>query len=219
VIGEAGRGDAGAFLARLVRLDPAALVRLRYVRSGVAEMWAMLPFGALAVRALATDFESDITVGAAALLNALADPQAPWPPRRDEAWRWPIPPSHGRAVETVPALEVARVATAASRTLRAATEHGVSGRPVGERVVRDALLDHVPIVVTGAAGERVEVPQRLVQAVVRMGFLRPSGPSSPDAEQTERHQIVTVRLAGSWVGLAASYGSAWYRPTSSLHLR
>jgi len=90
---------------------------------------------------------------------------------------------------------------------------------VGERVVRDALLDHVPIVVTGAAGERVEVPQRLVQAVVRMGFLRPSGPSSPDAEQTERHQIVTVRLAGSWVGLAASYGSAWYRPTSSLHLR
>ncbi len=74
-------------------------------------------------------------------------------------------------VESLPATELARVAAAASETLRTAAEKGVGGRAVGERVVRDALLDHVAIVVTAADGERVEVPQRLVQAVVRMGFL------------------------------------------------
>jgi hypothetical protein len=64
--------------------------------------------------------------------------------------------------------------------------------------VRDALLDHVPIVVEAGA-DRVEVPQRLVQAVVRMGFIRPEG-------------RVVVRRAGAWVGLAGEFGAAWHRP-------
>jgi hypothetical protein len=208
VIGEAGRADAGAFLARLVRLDPAAVVRLRPTAAG-AEMWAMLPFGVLVVRTLAVTVDGDATVDASALLGGLGAGAAPR--RRDEAWRWPLPPSRGRVVETIPAAELARVAEAASSTLRAAVGEGVGGRPVGERAVRDALLDHVPIVVTTEAGDRVEVPQRLVQAVVRMGFLGRSDVTLGD-------EIVAVRVAQAWIGLAASYGSSWYRPTSPLRM-
>ena len=63
VIGPAGRADAGAFLARLLKLDPHALVRLRPVGGGVAEMWAMLPFSVLAVRRVRTPLDADSTVG------------------------------------------------------------------------------------------------------------------------------------------------------------
>jgi len=216
VIGEAGRADAGAFLARLLRLDPNAVVRLRPAGRDRAEIWAMLPFGVLVTRILATAIDSDATVAAAALIDALADPAAAVR-RRDAAWRWPLPPSRGRVVETVPAEEVARVAAAASQTLRTASEQGVGGRMVGERVVRDALLDHVPIVVTGPTGERADVPQRLVQAVVRMGFLGPAA-AGPSGSVTFGDNLVTVRLAAAWICLDASYGSAWYRPTSPLQL-
>jgi hypothetical protein len=78
----------------------------------------------------------------------------------------------------------------------------VAGRPVGERLLRDALLDHVPIVVE-SAGQRVEVAQRLVQAVLRMGFL---GADPAGAAE----QPVAVRVAGGWVGIAAGYGTAWW---------
>jgi hypothetical protein len=70
----------------------------------------------------------------------------------------------------------------------------------------------VPIEVTGEGGERVDVPQRMVQAVVRMGFLGPS------EAITASNNMVTVRLATGWIGLDASYGSAWYRPSSPLRL-
>jgi hypothetical protein len=71
--------------------------------------------------------------------------------------------------------------------------------------LRDALLDHVPIVVETATA-RVEVPQRLVQAVVRMSFVRPGG-------------AVVVRRAGAWVGLGGEFGAAWHRPNGdSLNL-
>jgi hypothetical protein len=206
VIGEAGRVDAGAFLSRLVRLDPAALVRLR--PSGAsAEMWARLPFGVLVVRTLSVPVDGDVTVEATALLADLSA-LGGMLRRRDADWRWALPPSRGRVVETVPAAEIGRVASAASTTLRTAVDGGVGGRPVGERAVRDALLDHVPIVVTSEDGERVDVSQRLVQAVVRMGFL-----GSTVGEET-----VAVRIAGSWIGLAASFGSAWYRRNSPMQI-
>jgi hypothetical protein len=130
-------------------------------------------------------------------------------------------------VETIPAHEVAQIAAAAARTLRTAAVEGVAGRAGGERVLRDALLDHVPIVVTGDDGERVDVPQRLVQAVVRMGFLgRVTGHDMPgpvtNGEHpttiTSRDSAVTVRLAMGWIGLDALHGSGWYRPISPLLL-
>ncbi len=221
MITEESRSDAGVFLGRLLRLDPRAVVRLRPQGSGdQAEMWAMLPFGVLVVRTVGAEVDSDITVEAAALLETVTHPQSTLAPqRRDQAWQWPLPPAGGRAVETLPATELARIAAAASETLRTAAEKGVGGRAVGERVVRDALLDHVAIVVTAADGDQVEVPQRLVQAVVRMGFLgQPQRiPLTDDA--TKGEVLVTVRVSGLWIGLAASYGSAWFRPISQLRVR
>jgi hypothetical protein len=87
----------------------------------------------------------------------------------------------------IPGADVVRVGEAAARTVRAAAAEGVGGRPVGSRVLRDALLDHVPIVVTADGGARIPVSQRLVQAVIRMGFT-----SAADGD------FVDVRIAGPW---------------------
>ncbi len=216
LVAAAGRADAGAYLARLVKLDPRAVVRLRPAGPGVVDLWAMLPFGVLVVRRVASRLDTDRTVEAAALLATLAEPakRSAGVPVRDEAWRWALPPELSRVVETVPAAEILRVAAAASRTLRIAETEGVGGRRVGSRVVREALLDHVPIVVTCADGRVVEVAQRLVQAAVRMGFV----PQGIDERITHRETSVTVRLVTTWIGLDCSYGSVWYRPISQLHL-
>jgi hypothetical protein len=218
MIAAGGRPDADAFLVRLLRLDPRAVVRLRPTGDGEGRLWARLPFGVVVARAVPTTVHTDITVDAGELLAWLRDGDRPEPVARDPDWRWSLPPSDGRTVEEVPVAEVARVAAAAARTLRSAATAGVGGRAVGERAVRDALLDHVPIVVTGPGGERVDVSQRLVQAVVRMGFLPPVRPGDPAVGHptSKRVDVVTVRRVGTWVGLAAAYGSAWYAPSFPL---
>src|SRR5690606_1839815 len=128
--------------------------------------------------------------------------------RADRLWRWPLPPGTGTVVEEVPSGRIRDLAVAAAGTLRVATGGGPTRRVVGERRLRDALLDHVAIVVQpDGGGATVEVRQRLVQAAVRMGFL--GGDDTP----------VRVRTAGGWVGLAAYYGSAWLAPASPLTLR
>jgi hypothetical protein len=83
----------------------------------------------------------------------------------------------------------------------------VAGRAVGQRAVRDALLDHVALVVQPSDGEPVEVSQRLVQAISRMGFLGPAERESP---------ATRVCVAGRWVGLSAPYGVAWLQPVKDL---
>jgi hypothetical protein len=217
LIAEVDRANVETFLTRLIRLDPAAVVRLRPSRdSEAAQIWAMLPFRVLVTRPLAAPVETDVTVSAEELLAHLGSETDPR--RRDEAWRWPLPPSRNRVVEEIPAREVVHLAAAASRTLRTAAAEGVAGRAVGERIVRDALLDHVPIVVTTDDGERVEVPQRVVQAVARMGFLGRVTHSAGSITNTPGEPTVTVRLAIGWIGLDALYGSAWYRPMSPLRL-
>ncbi|MEV0326640.1 hypothetical protein AB0H63_09340 [Micromonospora echinospora] len=210
--GLAGVADAGAFLARLVRFDPAALVRLRPVgRSGPTTLWARLPWGVLVCRTVAGPGPGDATVSAADLLAELGRDGTDLPVRRDAQWRWPLPSAAGRVVETIPAGELRRLADAAAGTLRAAATHGVAGRAVGQRAVRDALLDHVAVVVTGAAGERVEVSQRLVQGVVRMGFLGPAGATVAEGVQ--------VRLANRWTGLVAPYGVVWSQKVADLAIK
>ncbi|HEY7272796.1 MAG TPA: hypothetical protein VH502_08685, partial [Actinoplanes sp.] len=52
--GLVGVADAGAFLARLTRLDPAALVRLRAAGARTA-LWARLPWNVLVTREVAND--------------------------------------------------------------------------------------------------------------------------------------------------------------------
>jgi hypothetical protein len=150
---------------------------------------------------------ADATVSAAELLDVLTCEGDALPARRDDQWRWALPPAGGQAVESIAGAEIIRLAAAAAGTLRTVTAGGLAGRAVGQRAVRDALLDHVALVVTPAAGGRVEVSQRLVQAVSRMGFL---GPDANDAADTR------VYLAGQWVGLSAPYGVAWLRHVKEL---
>jgi hypothetical protein len=208
MIAEVGRADAGAYVARLLKLDSAAAVRLRPVGTEAVELWAMLPFRVLVTRAVAADGPGrDVTIRGGDFLQWLVKPDMPFPAPRDQLWRWPLPPSGAVAVESVPGGEIWRVAEAAEITLRDAMTHGIGGRSAGERVVREALLDHVPITVTSPAGERIDVSQRLVQALVRMNFLARDGVGA-----------VTVRVMGGWIGLASTYGSCWHRPTSSLLL-
>lgn len=212
--GLAGVADAGAFLTRLVRLDPAAVVRLRPVgTSGRTTLWARLPWGVLVVRTVAGPGPGDATVSAAELLTELGRDGRALPPRRDAQWRWPLPPPTTRPVESIPAGELRRIADAAAGTLRTAVEQGIAGRVVGQRVLRDALLDHVAVLVTPEfpPGEPVEVSQRLVQGVVRMGFLGAVPDAAPDSVQ--------VRIAGRWTGLVARYGVAWSQQVADLVVR
>ncbi|AGL14954.1 hypothetical protein [Actinoplanes sp. N902-109] len=201
-----GIPDAGAFLARLTRLDPAVPVRLRSGKGRTA-LWARLPWNVLVTREVAGPGPGDATVAARELLGTLAAGGTELPARRDAAWRWPLPPAAVQVVESVAAAELGRLAEAAAGTLREVTREGLAGRAVGQRVVRDALLDHVALVVTPSAGGPVEVPQRLVQAISRMGFLGPAGTPAPDPR---------VCVAGRWVGISAPYGVAWLQPVQEL---
>jgi hypothetical protein len=54
-------------------------------------------------------------------------------------------------LEEIPAGSLRRVAEAAAGTLREVTTRGLQGRAVGVRVLREALLDHVPILMDGIA--------------------------------------------------------------------
>ncbi|MFI5929301.1 hypothetical protein ACIA3K_25470 [Micromonospora sp. NPDC051543] len=213
--GLAGVADAGAFLARLVRLDPAAPVRLRPAGApGRVVLWARLPWQVLVACTVAGDAAGDVTVGAADLLAELGRGGTALPERRDAQWRWPLPPARSEPVEVLPGVEMRRIADAAAGTLRTASAEGVAGRAVGQRALRDALLDHVAVVVTpdDPPGPPVEVPQRLVQGLVRMGFLGAvDEPGAPLASAGVR-----VRVAGRWVGLVGPYGAAWLQKATDL---
>jgi hypothetical protein len=201
-----GVADAGAFLARLTRLDAAALVRLRSSGARTA-LWAQLPWNVLVTREVDGPGPGDATVSAAELLRVLASGGDFLPTVRDTQWKWPLPPAGASVIETVTALELNRLATAAAGTLREVTAGGLAGRAVGQRAVRDALLDHVALVVTPSHGRPVDVPQRLVQAVSRMGFLGPADVDGPDPR---------VCVSGRWVGLSAPYGVAWLQSVQQL---
>ena len=199
--------DVGAFLGRLVRLDPVALVRLRRSADRSA-LWGHVPWNVLVSRTVAGSFGAadDIVVRARDWLAAGEDAAVTGLLRRDAEWRVALPPDERRVIEEIPAAELRSLGAAAADTLRAAETGGVGGRAVGARAVRDALLDHVAVVVS--AGERrVEIPQRLVQAVVRMDFAPAPGAGGRDGP-------VRVVRAGPWIGLAADYGTAWWREAS-----
>ncbi|MFC8301845.1 hypothetical protein, partial [Micromonospora orduensis] len=185
--------------------------------AGRVALWARLPWQVLVVRTVAggpaDGVADDVTVAAAELLAELERGGTTLPTRRDAQWRWPLPPARSQPVEVLPAAELRRIADAAAGTLRTASEQGVAGRAVGQRALRDALLDHVAVVVTpdGPPAPPVEVSQRLVQGLVRMGFLGAAGPAAAADEPA-----VQVRVAGRWVGLVGPYGAAWLQKATDL---
>jgi hypothetical protein len=182
-------------------MDPTGLVRFRPVGSGMSELWARLPFDVLVTRRVRSALTEDATVRAAELLTRLERGESGLPARQDLAWRSPLPSDHGQVLEVVPGREFRDIARAAADTMRAAV-----GRGVGERRLRDELLDHVALVVTRGQ-QRDEVTVRLVQGVVRMGFLGTEDPTP-----------VRIRRSGDWLGAEARFGCAWHRTGRGLTL-
>lgn len=198
---KAERDDLARFVGRVVRLDPAGVVRLRVRDGGGVGVWASTGFDVIAARVVdATLTPSDTTVNAADLLTALAvDRESTVDPgfAVDAAWRSALPPETGYThVDDVPAVELTRLA---ERGVELAKEHsGPQGPP-------PSLLDSTVLTVHGGrdgSAESVAVPLRCVFALSGMGFIGEG--ASPD-------EPVRVRVTPGWLRLDARYGAVLRR--------
>jgi hypothetical protein len=208
--GTADAADLAAYLGRIASLDPTAVVRLRaHAAGGAVTVFCRLPFNVLVSRsARAEEAPPDVTVGAAALLAAVevagADGPTAMPSRQDTQWRGPLPPTTGwQQLDRVPVDVVARLVRAGAATLRA-----IGGQ--GSAAMSESLLDHEALTVSGI-DRTVVLPLRVLSAAWRMGFL---GDIAPNAAAG----TVAVSASGSWVRLAAPYGSAYHQTSQGLLL-
>ena len=192
----AAANDVRVFLGRARRLDPQALVRLRSVADGIVELWTVLPFDILAATRVPGQLEEDTTVRSGDLESAL--PDGPLPTPVNEMWRGALPGGDGEVLETIAASEFARLGESAAAALDAAR-----GRGVGDRRLRDTLLDHIALQVTGDDGPSHDIKLRLVIGLLRMGFA-PSG-------------TVNVRSNVGRIGLQGAYGTVW-NPSAGLSI-
>ena len=197
------RGDLGAFVGRVVRLDQTAVVRLLASASGRVTAWAATPFDVLATRSVPGRLEpGDVTTPAAALLSALSVDRADTvDPGTGGLWQGLLPPDEGWAVvDTVPAAELEALT---DRGLALAREHaGPLGPPA-------SLLDQTVLTVSGdAAGPPVRIPLRCLFALSGMGFVGAGEAGEP----------VRVSATSSWLRLDARYGAVVRRRITALPL-
>jgi hypothetical protein len=197
----AHRKDLATFVDRALRLDDAAVIRLRARTGGLLTAWVATGFDVLASRVVAgTVRPDDLSAGADQLARGLAamdssgyvDPGFPM----DSAWRGVLPPKSGFThLDDVPARVMLDLA---QRGARLAKDHGSShGPPV-------SLLDQE--VVTVSSGDvSVGIPMRCVFALTAMGFL-PQSPEAVDADE-----IVRVRILPFWLRIDARFGSVYRR--------
>jgi hypothetical protein len=204
------RGDLGAFVARVVRLDQAALVRLQG-GGGTVTAWASTPFDVLATRTVHGALEpADVTLPAAGLLTALTVERAETvDPGAGGLWQGELPPAEGwQPVDEVPAAELERLT---ERGLAVARENaGPMGPPA-------SLLDQTVLTVSAegslagpssgtGARPAVKVPLRCLFALSGMGFLGEDG------------SAVRVSATGTWMRLDARYGAVVRRRITALPL-
>lgn len=214
VAGADDRDTLGAFVARAVRLDGQAGVRLRQrdsaaraatgQRDEVVEAWFATPFEVLATRAVAGRVEpADITVAGRELLAALTvaggERMDPGPPQ-DLLWRSELPAAPDwRLVDNLPAPVVGDLA---DRGVTVARENvGPLGTPPA------SLLDQEVLTVTGESME-ITVPMRCLFALSGMGFL----------DSSREDDVVRVAATDSWLRLDARYGSVLRRRQALLPL-
>jgi hypothetical protein len=197
------RDDLGAFVARAMRLDRDAIVRLRD-GDGRVHAWVDTPFDALVTRAVRGAVRpADITVSSADLLAAVAvvgaavsDPGRP----QDALWRCTLPPDQGwYAVDEVPAGVLADLTDQGAAVAR--NNPGPNGSPPA------ALLDQKVITVSGA-GLDVGVPLRCLFALSGMGFVG----------TLDTSEAVRVSATDSWLRLDARYGAVLRRRHALLPL-
>lgn len=200
------REDLGSFVARAVRLDPQAPVRLRN-RLGQhrIDVWASTPFDALSTRSVSGEVEpADLTVSGSELLATLTVAGRPVMdpgPSRDLLWRSELPPVTGwQRVDDLPASVVGEVT---ERGIGLARENvGPKGTPPA------ALLDQDVFTVSGS-GFDVKVPMRCLFVLSGMGFLV----SSPSESE-----VVRVSATESWLRLDCRFGAVVRRRHALLPL-
>jgi hypothetical protein len=201
----AHRTDLATFVEHAMRLDDAAVIRIRARSAGLLTAWFATGFDVLASRVVAGRVQpADFSVGADALARGLAamdmsgyvDPGY----SMDSAWRGALPPESGFThLEDVPAGVMLDLA---QRGAQLAKEHSSShGPPV-------SLLDQEVIQVSAAdigGGEVVGLPMRCVFALTAMGFL-PQSPEAIDADE-----MIRVRILPAWLRIDARFGSVYRR--------
>jgi hypothetical protein len=205
----AHRKDLATFVDHALRLDDAAVIRLRARSRGLLSAWVATGFDVLASRVVVGKLRpDDLSVGADALARGLSamdaagyvDPGF----SMDSAWRGALPPEAGFThLDDVPARVMLDLA---QRGAQLAKEHGSSYGPPA------SLLDQEVIRVTsasagviGGADVSVGLPMRCVFALTAMGFL----PQSPDAIAAD--EIVRVRILPNWLRVDAKFGSVYRR--------
>jgi hypothetical protein len=193
------RAELGAFVARVVQLDPAAAVRLQSGTGREITVWASTPFGALATRSVPGKLEpADVAVPAMALLTALTVERAETvDPGAGERWRDELPPATGWSpVGELAAAELAEL-----------VEHGLASmRDTEATVPSDELLDRTAITVPDPSGAAVRVPLRCLFALSGLGMLDSAA------------ERVRVSATGSWLRLDSTLGGVVRRRLVSLPL-
>ncbi|MEV0031485.1 hypothetical protein [Nocardia sp. NPDC050793] len=206
----AERENLATFLSRAVRLDPAAVVRLRRRGERYVSAWVATGFEALAVRTVVAELGvDDVTVGADLVLAGLTTGSPiDLGYSMDSAWRGALPPVDGFAhVDDVPARTLVELA---ERGAALAKEHGSQHGPPA------SLLDQTVLTVS-AADTAVEVPMRVVFALTAMDFIPHSGDKA-ESRLISPAEIVRVRATPTWLRLDARYGSVARRRAGSIPL-
>ena len=195
------RADLAAFVDHTLRLDDAAVIRLRTRTEGLLTAWVATGFDVLASRVVAGRVRpDDMSVGADALARGLSNVNATGyvDPgfAMDSAWRGGLPPESGFThLDDIPARVILDLSREGAQL---AKEHGSAhGPPV-------SLLDQEVIEVS-ADDVVVGLPMRCVFALTAMGFL----PQSADAVDAD--EKIRVRASAAWLRIDARFGSVYRR--------
>ena len=192
------RNDLAAFVERALRLDDAAVVRLRRRSDGLVAAWVGTGLDVLAVRVVGGEVSpDDLSCGADQLARGLRDADASggvdtgFP--MDSAWRGVLPPENGFThLDDVPAVVLIDLARRGSELARA--QGGAHGPPA-------SLLDQ-DVLQVSSGDVTAGVPMRCVFALTAMGFV----PEAPTPEE-----IVRVRVLPAWLRIDARFGSVFRR--------
>ena len=217
------RENLATFAGKAIRLDEAAVIRLRARPDGRVAAWVTTGFDALATRTIAGTLRPlDTTAGADALLQGLQSVvggRVDLGYSMDSAWRGALPPDQGFVhIDDVPARVLVDLA---QRGAALAKEHGSGHGPPA------SLLDQEVIEVHGA-GMRVGVSMRIVFALTAMGFVRVVGNETTnlgdpltadlDLERIDPAELVRVRADRNWVRLDGRFGSVAKRRAGEIPL-
>lgn len=204
----ADRADLMMFAERALRLDDAAVVRLRARSEEAVIAWVATVFDVLACRVVGGRVRpDDLSAGADTLVRAIsAADRADYVDTgyaMDSAWRGVLPPATGFVhLDDIPARVMLDLA---QRGVALAREHGAQGPPV-------SLLDQ-DVISVSSAGLAVGVPMRCVFALTAMGFLPQFTDAADDfsPDSVAADEVVRVRVMPTWLRIDARFGSVYRR--------